>query len=175
METSYLKREKGVRTMVWMKRFRVLGLVAVSIGILGLLWGCGSVLQDQKKESSSAAQTPPPVGKKADRPDGRYYDFEDVMIPNELKLDTKASKVFQSPNLIAGQLVFDGYVEVKSLVNFFKEAMAKDNWQSRAYFTLPPKTVLLFEKKNKRAIIFIEENVFNTRTEVWMIPTNEGS
>jgi hypothetical protein len=52
--------------------------------------------------------------------------------------------------------------------------MARDNWQSRAYFTLPPKTVLLFEKKNKRAIIFIEENTFNTRVETWMIPTNDG-
>jgi hypothetical protein len=159
--------------MVWMKRGKVLCLVAVWIGVLGLLLGCGSVLQDQKKESSSTQAPPPPVGKKADKPDGRYYDFEDVMIPNELKLDTKASKVFQSPKLVAGQLVFDGYVEVKSLVNFFKDAMTRDNWQSRAYFTLPPKTVLLFEKKNKRAIIFIEESMFNTRTEVWMIPTNE--
>jgi hypothetical protein len=162
--------------MVWNKRCKLFMVGTVSIGILGLLLGCGSVLQDQKKESSSAqtSQTPPPVSKKQDRAMGRYYDFDDIQIPNELKLDNKKSNVFQSPNLVAGLLAFDGYVEVKSLVNFFKDTMARDNWQSRAYFTLPPKTVLLFEKKNKRAIIFIEENTFNTRVETWMIPTNDG-
>jgi hypothetical protein len=159
--------------MVWYK-LKVFGSVTIGMGMLGLLLSCGSVLQEQRKESSSTQATPPPLSKKSDRPEGRYYDFEDVQIPNELKLDTKNTKVFQSPNLVAGVLVFDGYVEVKSLVNFFKDAMARDNWQSRAYFTLPPKTVLLFEKKNKRAIIFIEESVFNTRVEVWMIPTQEG-
>ena len=165
--------------MVWHMRAKNFVLVTVALCMLGLLWGCGSVLQEQKKESSStptqAPQAPPPpVSKKADRVMGRYYDFDDVQIPNELKLDAKNSKVFQSPNLVAGVLTFDAYVEVKSLVNFFKEAMTRDNWASRAYFILPPKTVLLFEKKNKRSIIFIEENVFNTRVEVWMIPTNDG-
>ncbi|HMK64629.1 MAG TPA: hypothetical protein VK564_02470 [Thermodesulfobacteriota bacterium] len=165
--------------MVWFKRSQVLLVVTVCIGMLAFLAGCGSVLQEQKKESSSTSnpstQTPPPqVGKKTDKSTGRYYDFEDVQIPNELTQDAKNSKVFQSPNLIAGVLSFDGYVDVKSLVNFFKDAMARDNWQSRAYFILPPKTVLLFEKKNKRSIIFIEEGTFNTKTEVWMIPTSDG-
>jgi hypothetical protein len=162
--------------MAWRKQGKHIIGVIVWFGVLGLLWGCGSVLQEQKKESSSTSTqtSPPPVGKKADRAMGRYYDFDDIQIPNELKLDTKKSNVFQSPNLVAGLLAFDGYVEVKSLVSFFKDAMARDNWQSRAYFTLPPKTVLLFEKKNKRAIIFIEESTFNTRLEVWLIPTNDG-
>jgi hypothetical protein len=162
--------------MVWFKRCKSFVVLTVCIGLLGFLLGCGSVLQEQKKETSSSqeSQAPPPVGKKSDRATGRYYDFDDIQIPNELKLDTKKSNVFQSPNLVAGLLAFDGFVEVKSLVNFFKDAMARDNWQSRAYFTLPPKTVLLFEKKNKRSIIFIEESTFNTRVEVWLIPTNDG-
>jgi hypothetical protein len=165
--------------MVWFKRSQVLLVVTVCISLLAFMAGCGSVLKEQKKESPSTStpstQTPPPpVSKKPDKSTGRYYDFEDVQIPNELTQDTKNSRVFQSPNLIAGVLAFDGYVEVKSLVNFFKDAMARDNWQSRAYFTLPPKTVLLFEKKNKRCIIFVEEGTFNTKTEVWMIPTNDG-
>jgi hypothetical protein len=162
--------------MVLSKEIKVLGLMIAGLGLLGFLLGCGSVLQEQKKESSSTstAPEPPPLGKKLDRPEGRYYDFEDIQIPAELKMDTKNSKVFQSPNLVAGILVLDGYVEVKSLVNFFKDSMARDNWQLKGNFKLPPKTVLLFEKKNKRAVLFIEESVFNTHLEVWLIPTQEG-
>ncbi len=161
--------------MVSNKGLKVWGWTIVCIGLLGFMLGCGSVLQEQKKESSTGMTTPPSQGaKKLDRPDARYYDFEDIQIPNELKLDTKNSRVFQSPNLMAGVLVFDGYVEVKSLTNFFKDAMAKDNWQAKGSFKLPPKTVLLFEKKNKRSVFFIEETMFNTHVEIWMIPTQEG-
>jgi hypothetical protein len=162
--------------MIFSKGYKVLGLMIAGLGLLGFLLGCGSVLQEQKKESSSTPTAPaaPPVGKKLDRPEGRYYDFEDIQIPIELKMDTKNSKVFQSPNLVAGILVLDGYVEVKSLVDFFKDSMARDNWQLKGNFRLPPKTVLLFEKKNKRAVLFIEESVFNTHLEIWLIPTQEG-
>jgi hypothetical protein len=161
--------------MGFKKGLKVWGWVMVCFGLLGLMLGCGSVLQEQKKESSTGMTTPQPQGaKKLDRPDARYYDFEDIQIPNELKLDTKNSRVFQSPNLIAGVLVLDGYVEVKSLNNFFKDAMAKDNWQAKGNFKLPPKTVLLFEKKNKRSVFFIEETMFNTHVEIWMIPTQDG-
>jgi hypothetical protein len=159
--------------MKWNKGLKGFGLMLVGIGLMSLMLGCGSVLQEQKKESSSTPVAPP-VGKKIDRPEGRYYDFEDIQIPNELKLDSKNSKIFQSPNLVAGVLVFDGYVEVKSLTNFFKDSMSRDNWQIRGNFKLPPKTVVLFEKKNKRALFFIEETVFNTHVEVWLIPTQDG-
>jgi len=142
---------------------------------MGLMLGCGSVLNEQKKESSTSVTVPQPQpDKKLDRPDARYYDFEDILIPNELKQDTKKTQVFQSPNLLAGVEVFDGNVEVKSLSNYFKDAMARDNWQAKGNFKLPPKTVLLFEKKNKRSFFFIEETMFNTHVEIWVIPTQEG-
>jgi hypothetical protein len=159
--------------MIFKKGFNVWGWTIICLGILGLLLGCGSVLKEEKKDSPPTSVAPS-SGKKLDRPEGRYYDFEDIQIPNELKLDTKNTKVFQSPNLVAGVLVFDGYVEVKSLMNFFKESMARDNWLMKGNFRLPPKTVLLFEKKNKRSLFFIEETMFNTHIEVWLIPTQNG-
>jgi hypothetical protein len=143
------------------------------IGLTAFLFGCGSVLQEQKKEST-ATPVAPPVGKKPDRPQGSYYDFEDIQIPNELKVDPKKTQIFQTTNLVAGVLALDGYVEVKSLIAFFKENMAKDNWQLKGNFKLPPRTVLLFEKKNKRSVFFIEENMFNTHLDVWLIPTLDG-
>jgi hypothetical protein len=153
-----------------------LGLLFFSLGILGLMVGCGSVLQEQKKESESVAttSTAAPAITRADRPNARYYDFEDVKIPNELTLNTSKSRVFQTPAIAAGVLVFDGYVESNSLVTFFKESMAKDNWQFKAMFKLPPKTHLLFEKKNKRSLINIEDGWTSTRVDVWVMPTQDG-
>lgn len=151
------------------------GWTLVSLSLTGLMLGCGSVLQEQKKESSAGLSVPQSqTGKKLERPDAKYYDFEDIQIPNELKLDKRKSRVFQSPNLMAGVLVLDGYIDVKSLNNFFKDAMGKDNWQAKGNFQLPPKTVMVFEKKNKRCVMFIEETMFNTHVEVWMIPTQDG-
>lgn len=165
--------------MIFNKGFKGFRLLLAGMGLLGMVFsaGCGSVLQEQKKDSSAplvAPPTAPAVGKKVDRPEGRYYDFEDIQIPVELKLDTKNSKVFQSPNLVAGVLVLDGYVEVKSLISYFKDSMARDNWVMKGNFKLPPKTVLLFEKKNKRTLFFIEETMFNTHVEIWLIPTQDS-
>ena len=165
--------------MIFEKGFKVFRVMLVGLGLLGFLLGCGSVLQEEKKESVPAttptpvASTAPKVSKKVDRPEGRYYDFDDIQIPNELKLDVASSRVFQSPTVSAGVLVFSGYVEVRSLIDFFKESMARDNWQLKANFKLPPKTILYFEKKNKRSVFFIEESMINTRVEVWMIPTQD--
>jgi hypothetical protein len=155
---------------------RWLGLLLFSLGIIGLMLGCGSVLQEQKKESQPAATTPSaaPAITKMDRPNARYYDFEDVKIPNELTLDNSKSRVFQTPATAAGVLVFDGYVESNSLVTFFKESMAKDNWQFKAMFKLPPKTHLLFEKKNKRSLINIEDSWTSTKVDVWVMPTQDS-
>jgi hypothetical protein len=157
---------EGLKVSVWS---------IISFSLFGLLLGCGSVLQEQKKETSTGMSvSQPQSSKKLDRPDARYYDFEDIQIPNELKLDRRKSRVFQSPNLMAGVLVLDGYIEMKSLNNFFKDAMVKDNWQAKGNFQLSPKTVLLFEKKNKRCVMFFEETIFNTYVEIWVIPTQDG-
>ena len=159
-----------------MKRgLKIWGWTIIVLGLVGFVAGCGSVLQEQKKETATGMSvSQPQASKKLDRPDAKYYDFEDIQVPNELKLDRKKSRVFQSPNLMAGVLVLDGYIEVKSLNNFFKDAMVRDNWQAKGNFQLSPKTVLLFEKKNKRCVIFIEETIFNTHVEIWTIPTLEG-
>jgi hypothetical protein len=149
-----------------------LGWAVLGLTLIAFLSGCGSVLQEQKKEGS--AVTAPQVSKKADLPNARYYDFDDIQIPNELSMNADKSKIFQTPNMTAGLLVLNGNVDVKSLVDFFKGSMTRDNWQMKGNFQLPPKSVLLFEKKNKRCIIMIEDNTFSTRVDVWAIPASNG-
>ena len=150
----------------------VLGVVLLGLTLMAFLSGCGSVLQEQKKEEVGG--TAPQASKKADPPNARYYDFDDIQIPNELTKNADKSKIFQTTNLTAGVLVFDGNVEVDSLITFFKATMAKDNWQMKGFFRLPPKAALLFEKKNKRSIIMIEDGTFSTRVDVWTIPVTNG-
>jgi hypothetical protein len=155
-------------------KWRIVGLFVLTMGLMGLLISCGSSLQEQKKEPTmtSALQSAAPE-KNLEQPDGRYYDFEDIQIPKELKLDEKKSNVYQSQDIKSGVLQFDGYVEIRSLIDFFMIGMARDKWGLKANFKRPPQTILLFEKKNKRSIFFIEDTMFNTHVEIWTIPTRD--
>jgi hypothetical protein len=148
------------------------GLVVLGSTLIASVAGCGSVLQEQKKEEP--AVTTSQASKKADLPNARYYDFDDIPIPNELSQNVDKSKIFQTTNMTAGVLVFEGNVVVDSLIAFFKGTMARDNWVMKGFFRLPPKAALLFEKKNKRSIIMIEDGTFSTRVDVWTIPVTNG-
>jgi hypothetical protein len=145
----------------------VLGLTMIAF-----LSGCSSALQEQKQEAS--AVTAPQASKKTDPLNARYYDFDDIAIPNELSPNVSKSKIFQTTEMTAGVLVFEGNVVVDSLIAFLKTSMARDNWQIKGFFRLPPKAALLFEKKNKRSIIMIEDSTFSTRVDVWTIPVTNG-
>ena len=57
------------------------------------------------KEEEGTAATTPQVSQRSDLPNARYYDFEDIQIPNELSMNADKSKIFQTPNMTAGVLV----------------------------------------------------------------------
>ena len=96
-----------------------------------------------------------------------YYDFGDVLIPPELKLDTQKSMVVSTSTFSGGVLVLNGYVDQASLIDFFLKNMAKDNWQLKGSIKYRH-TVLTFEKPNKGCVITIGENAFNTPVEIWI-------
>jgi len=100
---------------------------------------------------------------------GKYYEFSDILIPHELKLERQKSFIYETAAFTAGVLRFSGRVEVKSLTDFFTESMRTDNWTLAAKFTTP-EVVLLFEKPNKRAFIIISETTFATNAQVWVAP-----
>ena len=96
-----------------------------------------------------------------------YYDFDDVLIPPELKLDTQKSMVVGTSTFSGGVLVFNGYVDPASLIDFFLKNMAKDNWQLKGSIKYRH-TVLTFEKPNKGCVITVGEQTFNTPVEIWV-------
>jgi hypothetical protein len=98
-----------------------------------------------------------------------YYDFGDVLVPRELKLNAKSSFVYQSSGFTAGVLVFESKVERVSLIEFFDNNMVKDNWQAVSAFK-SPRTLLLFQKENRWCVINISDNNWDTMVEIWVAP-----
>jgi len=103
-----------------------------------------------------------------------YYDFGDVLIPRELDLDVKSSFVYHTSGFTAGILAFKSKAELGSMVNFFENNMAKDNWQTVGVFK-SPRTLLLFQKENRWCVINITDNRWNTLVEIWVAPFSELS
>ena len=126
--------------------------------------GCAGL--ESKKGSLSA----PAASKKDEGPTPLYYDFGDVLLPSELKLDKKSSFVFQTPGLSAGVLSLKGRVEISSLISFFENNMAKDNWSLVSSFK-STRTIMLFKKENRWCVINITEEYGSTYVEIWVAPT----
>ena len=98
-----------------------------------------------------------------------YYDFDDVLVPRDLKLNTKSSFVYHTSGLTGGVLIFTSKVERSSLIQFFENNMAKDNWQTVSSFK-SPRTLLLFQKENRWCVINITDHRWDTLVEIWAAP-----
>jgi hypothetical protein len=134
----------------------------ISVFIL-IVCGCAS---SKIKGADSA-----PSAKKMDEgPKPLYYDFGDVLVPSELKINKDSSFVFRTPGLSAGVLSLKGRVEINSLINFFNNNMAKDNWKLVSSFK-SRRTIMLFHKENRWCVINITEADYYTYAEIWVSPT----
>lgn len=127
---------------------------------------CGCSAMSQKKAAPEAH----PAAAPQEEEGPIYYDFGDVPVPPELKLDTKSSFVFRTQGFSAGVIVLKGRVELGSLIVFFENNMAKDNWQVVATFK-STRTLLLFQKENRWCVINITDETYNTYVEIWVAPT----
>ena len=138
----------------------VLGLTIAMIISIG---GCSSLT---KKDNKATA----PSEKSSSGVPALYYDFGDVLVPKELKVDKKSSFIYQTEGFSAGVLVLKGRIETSSLISFFENNMAKDNWQSISSFK-SERTMLLFQKAHRWCVINITDESFNTYVEIWVAPT----
>lgn len=134
-----------------------------------LATGC-SALKGSK--SSSSQTTPPQRAQPANAP--VYYDFGDVLLPKELKIDKDESFIFNSPGLTAGVLTLSGRVDASSLTNFFENKMPADGWSLLSAIKAP-RTKMLFKKESRWCVISIHEGQLSTDVEVWVAPTMAGA
>ena len=125
-----------------------------------------------KKESSPQAASPPQ--QTVQKPTTVYYDFGDVLVPRELKLEKEASFILNTPGLTAGMLTLKGSVDSRSLTNFFKNRMAADGWEMVSAITAP-RARMLFKKNTRWCVISIDEGRLSTLVEIWVSPTLDNA
>lgn len=151
--------------MIKIKHKRALLLyVGVAVVFFLLVVGCGGL---RSKTSESAIES---VKKKEDT-STYYHEFEDILLPKELKIDNRSTYVIQAPGFLTGVLALKGRVERNSLIVFFKNNMEKDNWRSIGSFKSPrTSSILLFQKENRWCVININEKEFYTYVEIGVAP-----
>ena len=134
-------------------RFAVGLLMCVLAGALFL--GCGSTIRDKSGDPAKGIETA----------SGKYYFFNDVLIPNELNYKPKRSFVYETPEFKAGSLVFSKFwIESGSLVDFFIYHMEKDNWKLVNSYRAK-ESIINFSKPEKTCAIKIVDKWYGT-TEV---------
>lgn len=149
--------------------------MAALLAALFLLGGCSLFQQQDAQPQVTSAVSSQPAGQGTvvsgggPRSPGRYYDFNDILIPPDMELSKSDSILFRVGAFKAGLLVFKGDYTSSSLVNFFIDNMAKDNWILKSSFKYP-KVALFFAKKGKTCVIYIDEGPFSTEVDIWVAP-----
>ena len=150
-------------------RRRLFPVFAAGLTALLLTTGCSALsgAKSSDTQTNSARKTQP-----ANAP--VYYDFGDVLLPRELKVDKDGSFIFNTPGLTAGVLTLTGRVESNSLITFFENRMPADGWRLISSIR-SPRTKMLFHKEARWCVISIAEGQFSTVVEIWVSPTLAGA
>jgi hypothetical protein len=151
---------------VW-RGYSVLAMVLALFFVCAVFVGCAGLQQKTTESSAGAAGE---TG--SETPEPSYHDFEDVLVPVELKVDKDKTFIYHGPGFKAGILALSGRVEMNSLILFFETNMAKDNWRLLSEFK-SPRTLMFFNKPTRTCVINITEKQFTTEVEIWVAPTVE--
>ena len=141
---------------------------------LMFLGGCATLSQQKSSDDQASMQGEESLSRENTAQMSNYFDFEDILIPQEMELDAEKSIVFETPNLKAGALIFNGRVDPVSLFNFLMNSMPQDNWKPRSYFKYG-RYLMVFEKADKVCVIRIQEERFKTQLHVWVTPRISGA
>jgi hypothetical protein len=128
----------------------------IGIFLLALLsfasTNCSSSLQETQGGAATAQE----------QASGRYYVFEDVLVPIDLNYEAGDSFVYETPEFKAGTMVFSKWwYDPVSVIDFFTYHMEKDGWRVVNSFK-GRDTVLNFSKPDKACMIKIWETWYNT-------------
>ena len=153
------------------KRIRVLMGVVLHVLVFVFISGCATQTLSEKET---------PLGESQRSKDSKeesislYYDFKDVPVPKELRLQKEKSFVFLTNEFTTGILTFSGKVESDSLVSYFINKMPDDGWRFLSSFK-STKNILFFHKENRFCIITIISKAFGTGLEILITPSFQSS
>jgi len=148
-------------------------IVKLGLGLVLILCISGCI---EKFDFAKPETTPPPVEKTSEKTKETkkttaiYYDFEDILVPMELKIMKERTVVLSSPGFRTGILALKGKVDPTSLFNFFSNNMQKDNWNVISKIKSPGTTIMVFQKTSRSAVITIRDSQFYTYVEIGVAP-----
>ena len=146
------------------------------VALLFLISGCMSSTIMSKNNSTAAANQVTEhdtIVKK--KPTAVYYDFDDILIPKELKIVNNSTVLVSTPGYTSGIMTLRGRVEKRSLTAFFVNNMEKDNWNRVSQIKSPASTIMIFRKPAKWAVITIRDKDFYTYVEIGVSPTIDNN
>lgn len=139
-------QKRGYKFVIY---FLLISLLAVS------LIDCSTKVRERGKAPETADW----------RAGGKYYFFNDVLIPRELNYKQSKSFIYETPKFKAGVLVFSKWwLDPSSLIDFFIYNMERDNWKLINSYR-GKESYLNFTKPEKTCTIRIIEKWYGT-TEV---------
>ncbi len=139
-----------------------------------LISGCmGSTMLGQGGSPASAGQATGQHTAVNKKPTAVYYDFDDILIPKELKIVDASTVLVSTPGFTSGIMTLKGRVEKNSLTRFFINNMQKDNWNEVSQIKSPASTIMIFRKPSKWAVITIKDKDFYTYVEIGVSPDIE--
>jgi len=102
-----------------------------------------------------------------------YYLFDDILVPNGMEHTTDDDFSFDTQQFKAGIQNFQGRVVFDDLINFFQNNMVKDGWR-KVSAVRSKKSILIFEKSNKAAIIELTDG-FKAKATIFALEYKVGS
>jgi hypothetical protein len=118
--------------------------------------GCSSTVKDRRADQGREDEKGAA---------GKYYFFEDVLVPKELNYEKKKSFTYETPQFKTGSMVFTKWwYDANALIEFFNFYMARDNWKPVNSFK-GKESILNFAKPERTCTIKIVEK-WNGYTEV---------
>ncbi len=131
-------------------------IAVLLVVLIGWGWmGCSSTVKERREETVASEL----------KGSGKYYHFDDVLVPGELKYKQNKSFIYETPRFKTGVMIFHKWwVDAGSLMDFFAYHMEKDNWKLVNSFK-GKESILNFSKPDKTCAIRIAEKWYGT-TEV---------
>ncbi len=144
----------------------VLWVFAAFFVVSGSLCSCSLIGSSAGKEGAADVSSTPA----SEEAPSITYEFPDLPLPVELKMDNDKSVVIRYPNYRGGIIVLKGRVTVDSLVDFFTKNMPKYGWKFTG--SLNAHRILMGFSKQGNAyclIVVSEGNLgFQTEVQIWL-------
>lgn len=138
------------------------------VGLCIIVAGCS------KLDFSNLNITNPFSTSSAHVDDVYYGNFPDICIPNEMTIDHNRTLVSVGPDgEKIGLLTFEGRVDIVSLCYAMIHNMSRQGWTLRGVID-GKRTVQLYEKSGRYAILYIYGQKLTTAIEVWVLARLEN-